>query len=102
MYISMSRLDVEHQRCDELIEAFRSRIHLVDHADGFVDLQVWQSDRDPQELIMVSRWRSRDDFTRYMQSDDHKLSHERIDASLQAAISLQRLDHLHTYNVVAE
>src|ERR1043165_2998701 len=80
----------------------RARVRLVDHADGFVDLQVWQSDRDPGEVIMVSRWRDRAAFTAYMRSDAHKVSHDRIPPELQDAIKLERLEHLHTYEVVAE
>jgi heme-degrading monooxygenase HmoA len=102
MYVSMSRLRIEVERADELVRAFRARARLVDHADGFVDLQVWQSDRDAGELIMVSRWRDRAAFTAYMRSDDHKTSHARIPRELDDAIKLERLEHLHTYEVVAE
>ena len=42
----MSRLRVPAERAEALVRAFRARAGLVDHADGFVDLQVWQSDRD--------------------------------------------------------
>jgi len=98
----MSRLRIEVERADELVRAFRARARLVDHADGFVDLQVWQSDRDAGELIMVSRWRDRAAFTTYMRSDDHKTSHGRIPPELDDAIKLERLEHLHTYEVVAE
>ena len=97
----MSHLKVDPERADELVRAFRGRIGLVDAADGFVDLEVWQSDRDPGELIMVSRWRDRDAFKRYMKSADHRVSHDRIDPGLQAAIKLTGLGHLHTYEVVA-
>ena len=97
----MSRLRVPEARVAELIEAFRNRAGLVDDADGFVDLEVWHSDRDPGELIMVSRWRDRDCFKRYMKSDDHRRSHERIEPGLQEAIKLTGLGHLHTYEVVA-
>ena len=102
MYVSMSRLRVPEDRARELVAAFRRRARLVDHADGFVDLQVWQSDRDPGELLMVSRWRDRAAFTAYMRSEDHAVSHRRIDPDLQAAIRLERLEHLHTYEVVAQ
>ncbi len=98
----MSRLRVDEQRSDELIAAFRARAHLVDDADGFLDLQVWRSDRDPTEVLMVSRWRDRDAFKAYMKSAEHRVSHDRIDAELKAAIGLERLEHLHTYEVVAE
>jgi heme-degrading monooxygenase HmoA len=102
MYVSLSRLRVAPERAPELVAAFRRRAHLVDGFDGFVDLQVWQSDRDPGELVMVSRWRSRAQFRDYMRSDAHRISHRRIDAGLDAAIRLERLEHLHTYEVVAD
>ena len=37
-----------------------------------------------------------------MRSAEHQISHDRIDPELQAAIKLERLEHLHTYEVVAE
>jgi heme-degrading monooxygenase HmoA len=102
VYVSLSRLRVEPGRAGELITAFRRRAHLVDAADGFVDLQVWQSDHDPTEVVMVSRWRDRDAFRAYMRSEEHAVSHRRIPAELDAAITLERLEHLHTFDVVAE
>ena len=98
----MSRLRVPADRADELVAAFRRRAHLVDDADGFVDLQVWQNDRDAEELVMVSRWRDKGCFTAYMRSDAHRASHERIDPELDDAIDLERLEHMHAYEVVAE
>jgi heme-degrading monooxygenase HmoA len=102
MYVSMSRLRVPGERSPELVTAFRRRAHLVEEADGFVDLQVWRSDRDPGELVMVTRWRDRAAFKAYMKSERHRISHARIDPGLDSAIKLERLDHLHTYEVVAE
>lgn len=102
MYVSLSHLRVHPSRADELVSAFRRRARLVDSFDGFVDLQVWQSDRDSSELVMVSRWRDRASFKAYMRSEEHAVSHARIDAALHEAIRLERLDHLHTYEVVGE
>jgi heme-degrading monooxygenase HmoA len=95
MYVSMSRLRVPADRADELVTAFRARAGLVDTFEGFVDLQVWQSDRDPGELVMVSRWRDRDCFKAYMKSREHRISHDRIDPDLDAAIKLEKLEHMH-------
>ena len=102
VYVSLSRLSVDPARAPELVAAFRGRAHLVDDADGFVDLEVWQSDRDDGEILMVSRWRDRASFTAYMRSDAHRISHERIDPGLDRDIKLEALEHLHTYEVVAE
>ncbi len=101
MYISMSRLHVAPERADDLIDAFRNRVGLVDGFEGFEGLEVWRSDREPDEVIMVSRWRDRSCFSEYMRSAAHRSSHDRIAPDLQAAINLERLDHLHTYEVVA-
>jgi heme-degrading monooxygenase HmoA len=98
----MSRLRVAPERSDDLVAAFRARAGLVDGFEGFVDLQVWRSDRDPTEVLMVSRWSSRAHFTAYMRSPEHRASHGRIGPDLKAAIALERLEHLHGYEVVAE
>ena len=102
MYVSMSRLRVEPERADELVRAFRDRARLVDSFDGFLRLEVWQSDREAGEVLMVSHWRDRECFRAYMRSHEHRVSHERIGPALKEAIELERLEHLHTYEVVAE
>ncbi len=71
MYVPMSRLRVDANRAPALIASFRRRAHLVDDANGFQDLQVWQSDRDASEIVMVSRWRDRAAFKECMRSDAH-------------------------------
>ena len=102
VYVAMSRLRVAPDRAEQLVVAFRGRAHLVDDAPGFLDLEVWQNDRDLTELVMVSRWTDRDCFKAYMKSEAHRISHDRIDPALAADIKLQALEHLHTFNVVAE
>ena len=102
MYVSVSRLRVDPERSDELVSAFRGRAGLVESHEGFLDLQVWRSDKDATEVLMVSRWRDREAFKAYMQSADHRASHGRIAPGLKDAIRLERLEHLHTYEVVAQ
>src|SRR6476646_2189899 len=101
MYVSMSRLRVAASESGALVDAFRGRAHLVECEPGFIDREVWRSDRDPEEVLMVSRWADRASFTAYMRSPAHQVSHDRIAPELQAAIKLERLEHLHTYEVVA-
>ncbi len=101
MYVSVSRLRVEVHQVDRLIDAFRARAGLVDAFPGFMGLEVWRSERSPGEVLMVSRWLARADFTAYMKSDAHQLSHDRIPADLQDAIRLERLDHVTGYDVMA-
>lgn len=101
-YVSLSRLRVTPDRADELVAAFRDRAHLVDDFDGYLGLEVWQSDKDSSEVIMVSHWRDRASFSAYMRSDEHRISHDRIPPEVESSIRLERLEHLQTYEVVAE
>lgn len=106
MYVSVSRLRVPVEQSDELVAAFQDRAGLVDSFDGFVGLEVWRSDRIPsqegEEIWMVSRWETKEHFTAYMRSAEHRVSHDRIDGDLHRAIRLERLEQMHeTYEVVA-
>jgi heme oxygenase (mycobilin-producing) len=92
MYVSMSRLRVAPERAEELVSAFRGRARMVDEAPGFLNLEVWQNDRDPGELVMVSHWTDRECFKSYMKSAAHRLSHNRIDPKLRAEIKLEALE----------
>lgn len=100
-YVSVSRLKVDPAMVDDLIAAFRDRLRLVDAFPGFLDLEVWQSDREPGEILMVSHWARRADFTAYMKSAEHRASHDRIPNRVQDAIRLERLEHLAGYDVMA-
>lgn len=53
-------------------------------------------------MVMVGRWRDRAAFTAYMKSERHRVSHARVGPDLHRAIRLERLEHMHTYEVVAE
>lgn len=101
MYVSISRLRVDPKLVDELVSAFRHRLGAVDAFAGFVGLEVWASDREPGEVLMVSRWRDRGCFRDYMRSEAHRTSHARIPGHLEDAIALERLEHMRTYDVVA-
>jgi len=102
MYISLSRLEIPPRKAPELVAAFQNRMRMADEADGFIDLQVWQADHDLGEIVMVSRWRDRSAFKAYMKGAAHRASHDRIDKDLKQDIVLRRLEHLHSYEVVAE
>ena len=44
---------------------------------------------------MVSRWRDKDAFGEYMKSNDHRVSHDRMDPLLRHAVKLERLESMH-------
>lgn len=54
------------------------------------------------EVIMVSRWQDKNAFRKGLRSHDHRVSHDRIDPRLRRSVTLERLESIHPYEVVAE
>jgi hypothetical protein len=99
MYVSMSRLRVAAQS-DALVAAFRRRAHLVDSAQALsmsrsgAPIATWGS----ADGLSLARWGG---VHRLYAKPAHRVSHGRIDPSLKDAIRLERLEHLHSYEMVA-
>lgn len=74
----MSDLAIDAVGAGTLEAAFADRLGEVDGWSGFIDLEVWRDERDEGRFVMVSWWRSRDDYVSYMRSDVHRRSHDRI------------------------
>lgn len=77
-FVVQSELAVAPEGASALEQAFRGRLRAVEHAAGFRRLEVWSDQVCPGRYVMVSWWRSREDFVTYMRSDDHRRSHDRI------------------------
>ena len=78
VYVAVSEVAVAESGSGALERAFRDRIHLVEKAPGFIDIEVLRDRRHPGRYLMVSRWTSKAEFGAYMKSEDHRLSHARI------------------------
>lgn len=77
-FVIVSDLTVAEVGAATLEEAFRDRLGEVDDWPGFLDLEVWRDEGDPERFVMVSWWTSKDAYAAYMRSDDHRRSHDRI------------------------
>jgi heme-degrading monooxygenase HmoA len=102
VYVSMSRVAGPGSRAPELMAAVRDRSRSAERADGFIDLRVWQSDRDAGDVVVVSRWRDRAAFASYMRSPELRMWDVGLDPEPTQEVRLEHLDHLHSYRVVAE
>ena len=78
VYVAVSEVAVAETGTGALEQAFRDRIHLVERAPGFIDIEVLRDRRHPGRYLMVSRWTSKARFGEYMKSEDHRRSHARI------------------------
>jgi heme-degrading monooxygenase HmoA len=77
-YVAISEIASPALGADTLIDAFRNRLHKVDVVQGFLGLEVLQDCRSPYRFLMITRWRAKSDFMRYMRSPEHRESHARI------------------------
>jgi len=79
-FVAFSLLEVPAGGRDQLDAAFRDRLGAVDSWPGFRSIEVWADLADPSSYAMTSWWDTPEAFRAYMQSDDHRRSHDRIPA----------------------
>ncbi len=96
-FVAVSDLTVPASGREALVAAFARRLGAVDTWPGFQGLQVWADPRDVTALVMVSWWDTEASFTAYMQSGDHRRSHDRIPGGVDRA----RPRRFRRYEVIA-
>lgn len=74
-FVSQSEIQIDPAEADALERAFRERSRLVDGHPGFLGLELLRDIRDTGRFVLLTRWRSRADFTAYMKSGDHARAH---------------------------
>lgn len=77
-FVVSSEVTISLECGDQLEQAFRDRLHLVEEAPGFQRLEVWRDIKLPGVFQMVSWWDDVACFRDYMRSDAHRRSHVRI------------------------
>lgn len=75
MFLAMSRFAVANGMETEISEAFRSRPHRVDTADGFLRMEVWRGADLPNEFHLLTWWRDRSSFETWHRSHAYKEAH---------------------------
>jgi len=77
-FVVSSEVTISPESEGILERSFRERLRLVENAPGFQRLQIWRDVTRPGVFQMVSWWDNSDSFRRYIRSEEHRLSHERI------------------------
>lgn len=77
MFISHSEIHIAGESAAALERAFAERSHAVDRHAGFLGLELLREVGQPGRYLLVTRWSSREDFRRYMKSDDFRAAHAR-------------------------
>ena len=75
VFVAISRIKIRPQTAEILEDAFKSRRHLVDSFDGFIDLQFLRGENKKNHFVGIFRFKDKESFMRYMKSDAHLISH---------------------------
>ena len=89
MFVFISHLTVPAEDQRELERHFRERSRLVDSFPGFLYLQLLAPQSGPATHTFLTAWESREDFRRYMQSEEHAISHAREPGEIMARTSVR-------------
>ena len=77
MFVFLSHLTVPEVDHAGLERHFHERSRLVDDFPGFLYLQLLEPQGGGASCTFLTAWESRDAFRRYMQSQEHAMSHSR-------------------------
>ena len=89
MFVFISHLTVPAADHDELERHFRERSRLVDDFPGFLYLQLLSPQSGGATHTFLTAWESREDFRRYMQSEEHSISHAREPGEIMGRTSVR-------------
>ncbi|HYJ45829.1 MAG TPA: antibiotic biosynthesis monooxygenase [Pyrinomonadaceae bacterium] len=72
----MNRIPVAEGHEAEFEKTFAERDRAVDQMPGFVDLNVFRP-AEGRTYIVMTRWKSREDFDRWTQSEAFRAAHQK-------------------------
>lgn len=82
MIAAISKFEIQNGMEEQVKEAFRNRPGLVNHAKGFVRLDVLSPFTNPAEIHLITSWDTEDDFE-YWHRNHLKESHQHIPKGLK-------------------
>ncbi len=76
MIAVVNRLPVKEGMADQVVERFANGRGFVQDFPGFVSMEVLRSE-EADEVLVITRWRDKDAFDSWVQSDEFKTAHGR-------------------------
>ena len=83
MFVALSRFTIRNDMAETVRQAFSSRPHLVDKAQGFLGMQVMSPVENPAEIWLVTRWQDEQSYRTWHSSHDYHASHKGIPKGLK-------------------
>jgi heme-degrading monooxygenase HmoA len=97
MILALSRFKVQSGWEDSVARAFVDRPRLVEHAQGFLGMEVFTDSKDASIFYLCTRWTTEFAFRQWHSSECHHASHKGIPKGLKldpAFTQLVVLEHL--------
>ncbi|HEY5331909.1 MAG TPA: antibiotic biosynthesis monooxygenase [Solirubrobacterales bacterium] len=73
--VKINAITVPRERFDEFAERFASRAGKVEGADGFEAFELLRPNDDRDQCLVITRWRSEEDFQAWLKSADFAAGH---------------------------
>jgi heme oxygenase (mycobilin-producing) len=73
--VKVNAITVPAERQDEFARRFASRAGRVEGAEGFEELQILRPNDGREVCLVLTRWRSEEDFQAWMRSADFVAGH---------------------------
>lgn len=83
MFVALSRFTIANDMTEQVHEAFRERPHLVDHASGFVRMEVMSPLEAPKEIWLVTWWTDEASYRSWHRGHDYHEAHLGIPKGLK-------------------
>jgi heme-degrading monooxygenase HmoA len=83
MIVALSRFTLANDLADEVHAAFRQRPHLVEHAPGFLGMEVMSPIGKSAEVWLVTRWEDEQSYRNWHRGHDYHASHQGIPKGLK-------------------
>ena len=68
VFVAINAIEVPAERADELAERFANRAGVVSSSPGFVRFELFRPADENTRWLVVTHWRSRDDFNAWLNS----------------------------------
>lgn len=105
-FIAINFIQCEEHYVQRFEELFLSRAHAIDKLPGFIDMEVLRPSQSRDEYLIVSRWKSEDDFNTWTRSPEflegHKRGFEDLAKARQRGEKPPMTSTFKTYHVMAE
>jgi heme oxygenase (mycobilin-producing) len=83
MFVALSRFVIANDKDVEVKNAFRNRPHTVEHAAGFVRLDVISPEENPKEIWLITYWNDRHCFEEWHHGHLYRDAHRGIPKGLK-------------------